>query len=103
MIPMLWRTLPMIQVRGIQFGAIQPDQNGDALVPSEHVPIQQPNSVSSFEEALQSLKVGFFVCLFTSGMSRTLSRCEFESAGRLRTVFSRCCADSVKPLMQCPL
>ena len=103
MIPMLWRTLPMIQIRGIQFGAIQPDQNGDVLVPSEHVPIQQPNSVSSFEEALQSLKVGLSVYLFRTGVPRSLSRCQFESACRLRTILSRCYAHSIESVVQCPL
>ena len=103
MIPMLWRTLPMIQVREIQFGAIQPDQNGAVLVPSEHVPLQQLNSVSSFEEALQSLKVGFSVCLFNTGVPRSLFRCQFESARRLWTVLSRCCAHSIESVVQCPL
>ncbi len=102
LIPMLWRTLPMIQIRGIQFGAIQPDQNGDVLVPSEHVPIQQPNSVSSFEEALQSLKVGFSVYLFSTGVQRSLSRCQFESARRLWTVLPWYYAHSVKSVVQCP-
>lgn len=102
MIPMVWRTLPMIQVRGIQFGAMQPDPNGDALVPSKHATMQQPNSVASFEEALQSLKVGFSIGSSSSGIPRTLPRCQFESASRLRAVFSRSCAYSIEPIVQCP-